>query len=104
MIGSFMVIWSGSKKTETIDATDALQQFDDDDDKTNGQELAKSDLLRRSHLKSPRLMKSPLLRSPARLNKQQEADEMEFVSVRRNARMPSTGGDAQRVVWSSMKR
>ena len=65
-----------------ISATDALQQF----------EVKKADVT-----KSPRMMRSPLIVNS-------ETEEMEFVSVGRKRRMPSTGGDAgHRVVWSSMQ-
>jgi len=86
MVGSIMVIWSGSKKRETIDATDALQKAD---------EVGNIDVT-----KSPKLMKSPLI-----LNAQREADEMEFVSVGRKLRAPPPSSDGfgsgHRVVWSS---
>ncbi|KAL9181636.1 hypothetical protein ACHAXT_010441 [Thalassiosira profunda] len=95
MVGSFLVIWSGAKKTETIDATDALQQLDEDATEKSG--VAKSPYLRRS-VNTPRLMKSPLLRSPKPRKRLETDDEMEFVSVRSiYSRSP------QRVVWSSMK-
>ena len=103
MVGSFLVIWSGAKKTETIDATDALQQLDEDAMEKSG--IAKSPYLRRS-VNTPRLMKSPLLRSPKPRKRLETDDEMEFVSVRSiHSRSPSTGAESpQRVVWSSMKR
>jgi len=85
MAGSIMVIRSGSRKRETIDATDALQQFEADEVKTT------------DVTKSPRMMRSPLIVNS-------ETEEMEFVSVGRKRRMPSTGGDGgHRVVWSSMQ-
>lgn len=94
MVGSIMVIWSGTRKTETIDATEAIQQ-DDNPETATGPGLTESHLM-----KSPRLMKSPLI-----VNSHHETDEMEFISVKRKPVMGSNGGDAgQRVVWSSMKK
>ena len=66
--GSVMVIWSGSKKTETVDATDALHQTD--------AELTKS-LTCSLKIKGSRLMKSPLIRRERGMT-----EEAEFVPVR----------------------
>ncbi|KAL7543009.1 hypothetical protein ACHAXR_012308, partial [Thalassiosira sp. AJA248-18] len=87
MVGSIMVIWSGSRTTETIDATDALHEIESE---------AETPKL----TKSPRLMKSPLV-----VNKQRkESEDMEFVCVGKKAKMHSAGRDEQRVIWSSLKR
>ncbi|KAL7526637.1 hypothetical protein ACHAWF_001859, partial [Thalassiosira exigua] len=78
MVGSLMVIWTGSRKTKTIDATDALQKEMDDP----------------TPAKSPKLMKSPIV-----ARKRPEAEEeMEFVSVGRKPRMPSIRETAQQCV------
>lgn len=66
--GSVIVIWSGSKKTETVDATDALHQTEN--------ELAKS-LNCSIKIKGSRLMKSPLIRRDRGMT-----EETEFVPVR----------------------
>lgn len=66
--GSVIVIWSGSKKTETVDATDALHQTEN--------ELVKS-LNRSIRIKGSRLMKSPLIRRDRGMT-----EETEFVPVR----------------------
>ena len=66
--GSVMVIWSGSNKTETVDATDALHQTDT--------ELVKS-LNCSLRIKGSKLMKSPLIRRERGMT-----EETEFVPVR----------------------
>lgn len=66
--GSVMVIWSGSKKTETVDATDALHQTDT--------ELVKS-LNCSLKIKGSRLMKSPLISRERGMT-----EDTEFVPVR----------------------
>lgn len=66
--GSVMVIWSGSNKTETVDATDALHQTDT--------ELVKS-LNCSLKIKGSRLVKSPLIRRERGMT-----EETEFVPVR----------------------
>ena len=66
--GSVMVIWSGSNKTETVDATDALHQTDT--------ELVKS-LNCSLKIKGSKLMKSPLIRRERGMT-----EETEFVPVR----------------------
>ena len=86
VLGSVLVILSGSKKTERIDATNAFQT-----------EVESSEVIRRSPmlLKSPRLLKSPLIGN--------KEDGMEFVRCGRKARIGADEGAGQRVVWSSMK-
>ena len=66
--GSLIVIWSGSKKTETVDATDALHQTET--------ELVKS-LNCSIKIKGSRLMKSPMIRRERGMT-----EETEFVPVR----------------------
>lgn len=83
MVGSIMVIRTGSQKTETIDATDALQKKLGGDD---------SDDL----MKSPMLMKSPLFSG-----KRHDAEEMEFVSV--GVGKQRMGSGHHRVFFSSLK-
>ncbi len=85
-----MVIHTGSKKTETIDATPALETIAEAEKPGKG--MSKSPAL----VKSPRLMKSPLL--------PRATEEMEFVSVGRKPRLPSTRGSGHhRVIWTSAK-
>jgi hypothetical protein len=110
-IGSIMVISSGSKKTESIDATEALHTIEEEygPDK---HELKKSSMLTRSPMlaKNSITMKSPLiLKSPANARhptKQRGKDwvaneEVEFVSVNAKSRAYSMGGDGNhRVVWN----
>ena len=68
--GSLLVIWSGSKKTETIDATDALHQTDNE--------------LRQSlSFKSSRLMKRPMI-----LRERAMTEETEFVPVKGQSMVP----------------
>ena len=101
-----MVIVTGSKKTETIDVTDALETIEEEEDGEPGSMTKSPKLLRRSAaaktMKSPKLMmKSPLIRK-----KRLDSEEMEFVSVgRKPKRMPSSSrGSGHRVIWhSSMK-
>ena len=96
--GSVIVIWSGSRSRETIDATDALKDIEDDVTVTSN--LMKNPLLRGS-MKGSKLMKSPLI-----MGKRREAtDEMEFVSVGRKPLMQSNSGNAaaETVIWGSMK-
>lgn len=91
MVGSIMVIWSGSRSTETIDATDALQDMEN--------EVVDPKGMKNSLMRSPRLMKSPLI-----VSNQNGAEEMEFVSVGRKTQMQSTATDAtQTIIWSSLK-
>ena len=66
--GSVMVIWSGSNKTETVDATEALHQTDT--------ELVKS-LNCSLKIQGSRLVKSPLIRRERGMT-----EETEFVPVR----------------------
>ena len=66
--GSLIVIWSGSKKTETVDATDALHQTET--------ELVKS-LDCSIKIKGSRLMKSPMIRRERGMT-----DETEFIPVK----------------------
>jgi len=63
--GSVIVIWSGSKKTETVDATDALHQTEN--------ELVKS-LNCSIKIKGSRLMKSPLIRRDRGMTEETEFD------------------------------
>jgi len=86
IIGSAMVIRTGSKKSDMIDATKALQHFEED-------ELNRS--LKKNDMQSPKLMRSPLI-----VNKQ-DVEDVEFESVGKKTR--TTGGSGSRVVWSSMK-
>eukprot|EP00986_Skeletonema_menzelii_P021373 scaffold34322_cov160-Skeletonema_menzelii.AAC.3 len=62
--GSLLVIWSGSKKTETVDATDALHQTD-------------NDLMKSLSFKGSRLMKRPMIPRERAMT-----EETEFVPVR----------------------
>ena len=94
VLGSIMVIYTGSKKTETIDATDALQQFEEDKTNTSDITTRSSRLLKKS-LKSPRPMRSPLV-----TNKLRDVEEMEFVSVGKKSKIPSTRGSHGRVIWT----
>lgn len=92
-IGSILVISSGSRKTETIDATDALQheveQLDD----------SPTTLKKSSLMKSPVMMKNPLI-----VKKQNSIEEMEFECVGRKPIMHPTDEDAgHRVIWGSMQ-
>ena len=66
--GSMLVIWSGSKKTETIDATDALLQAEN--------ELVKS-LNCSIKVRGSRIMKSPLVRRDRGIS-----EDTEFIPVR----------------------
>lgn len=87
IIGSTMVIRTGSKKSEMIDATNALQHFEED-------ELNRS--VKKIHnMQSPKLMRSPLI-----VNKQ-DVEDVEFESVGKKTR--TTRGSGSRVVWSSIK-
>ena len=73
MSGSLLVIWSGSKKTETVDATDALHQTD-------------NDLMKSLSFKGSRLMKRPMI-----VRERGMTEETEFVPVRGQFRAPSVG-------------
>lgn len=88
-----MVIYSGSKSTETIDATDALGKFGNDE--VEGKPKITT---------SPRLTKMKMMHSPLISKNQRNAEEMEFVSVGRKTKTPpESSRSEQRVVWSSMK-
>ncbi len=71
--GSLLVIWSGSKKTETVDATDALH-------------LTDNDLMKSLSFKGSRLMKRPMI-----VRERGMTEETEFVPVRGQFRAPSVG-------------
>ena len=97
MVGSTLVIWSGARKTETIDATGAMQQ-------QHGPDATKSSPMptKESLMASPMLMRTPLI---ARKDWREDDEEMEFVSVRKGKdAMRSSGADAGKVLWSSMKK
>ncbi|KAL3796961.1 hypothetical protein HJC23_000714 [Cyclotella cryptica] len=111
VLGSILVIWSGSKKTETIDASGALHAVNE--------ELlveGKPDLLRRSSmstktsylkrtisLKSPRLLRSPMIQT-TRKDRSISEDTTEFVFVGNKARnvVSSTGlgGSRHKMAWN----
>jgi len=120
-VGSIMVISSGSKKTESIDATEALHGMDREVDKgaglTNSFITKSPKLLRRSDndRKSSFLMKSPLFGSRYGVNKSPifikspqvlrdstvyGEDEIEFKSVKSKQRAASVGGCGNRIVWT----
>ena len=99
VLGSIMVIYTGSKKTETIDATDALQQFEDDKLETSDITTKSPRLLKGSLMKSPRLMRTPLV-----VNKLRDVEEMEFVSVGKKSKIPSTREKNGRVIWTPMNQ
>ncbi|KAL7446174.1 hypothetical protein ACHAXM_010040 [Skeletonema potamos] len=69
VIGSLIVIRSGSKKTETVDATDALHQTETESVKSLNCSIK---------IKGSRLMKSPMIR-----REKDMTEETEFVPVRR---------------------
>jgi drug/metabolite transporter (DMT)-like permease len=106
VVGSILVILSGSKKTETIDATKALH--------TVNEELiveGKPGLLRRSSMstKTPTLKRSVVLRSPTRhmirKDRANTGDEsMEFVFVGNKSRgdtaISSLRDSRHKVAWN----
>lgn len=77
MIGSFMVIRSGAKSRETIDATEAMQQYEAEEEQIPG---------------TPKL----LMRSPLIVKDKYEKKYMELGGFRR----PRANSDAHRVIWS----
>lgn len=77
MIGSFMVIRSGAKSRETIDATEAMQQYEAEEEQIPG---------------TPKL----LMRSPLIVKDKYEKKDMELGGFRR----PRANSDAHRVIWS----
>ncbi len=118
-IGSIMVISSGSKKTESIDATEALHGMEHDDKGglTNSVVTKSPKLLRSSNNvgNTPRMMKSPLVGSRYGVTKNPTFitsprvlrnsigvgdDEVEFKSVKGKHRTASVGGSGNRVVWT----
>jgi len=57
-------------------------------------------LLKGSLMKSPRLMRSPLV-----VNKLRDVEEMEFVSVGKKSKIPSTRGSFHgRVIWTPVNQ
>lgn len=120
VLGSVMVISSGAKKTESIDATDALHNFEREVDSIRGSTSTKTSLtLKSSLLSSPLvrsslirngkysggLTKSPLMRYPRLVNDHvgkdvEMVEEAVFQSVKDKARSISIGGSGHRVVWN----
>jgi len=120
VLGSAMVISSGAKKTESIDATDALHNFEREVDSIRGSTSTKTSFtLKSSLLSSPLvrsslirngkysggLTKSPLMRYPRLVNNQvgkdvEMVEEAVFQSVKDKARSISIGGSGHRVVWN----
>ena len=86
-MGSILVILSGSKKTETIDATEAFH--------TMNEELLVEErpkLLRQSSMstKTPTLKRSIVLRSPTKQRANTEDESMEFIFVGNKSRGDTT--------------
>lgn len=107
VVGSVLVISSGSKKTETIDATKALH--------TVNEELAvegKNDILKRSSMSASITLKSPMvLRSPRKQKERMahqrtisEDTDMEFIFVGNKSRgdtaVSALGDLRHKVTWN----